>query len=277
MHGTCPTPGSFPSPPGAHLSAVSAVPAVPLPVAAAAAVAVGAGARRRRALLSPPPGPGGEGRSGPGNCPAAADWPPPRLPRAPIGCAERTGPCTIVCVTGGKVPRNLAGGSESRRGGRGLAGARGPWVPAVESRVRGIPGILATQGYGGYGHRGSGAHGVLGAWGAESAGSQGHGVLSQWGPGGWWLGRREDCAQRLWDARPPGRGGLQTRSAPGTRGPGRAVSHPPAWPGTFLGSPPPRGGSDSGRGPLHVCAHVLAAQLVALASLPDSDICSSSS
>lgn len=136
--------GLFPS---AHLSASPAVPPVPCPPQWRG----GNAARRRGALLWPPPRPGGEGRSGPGNCPANADWPPPRSPGRPLAAPGGRGPAPARASREAKFQetwlraRSPAGaGRECRGAGAGARvwGSRGSRDQGF--REQGVTGIWGS-------------------------------------------------------------------------------------------------------------------------------------
>lgn len=234
VHGTCPAPGSLPPrrPPGAHLSAV---PAVPLPVAAAAAVEAGAGARAAAGPFYPHP-PARAVKVGQDR--GTVQPPPigrrPGSPGRPLAAPRGRGPAPSCASREAKFQETwLPAPSPGGAGGawRG-PGAGSPWVPGVGSWGSGVPGVWGPGDIGdtggwvlgvwGLGHRGSGAHGVLGVWGAESAGSQGHRVLSQWGPGDgdWGFGTLQF----------PGAGGCRP-AVPQAHGSRAGRVAPLAWPG----------------------------------------------
>lgn len=99
----------------------------------------------------PPPRPGGEGRSGPGNCPANADWPSPRSPGRPLAAPGGRGPAPARASREAKFQetwlraRSPAGaGRECRGAGAGARvwGSRGSRDQGF--REQGVTGIWGS-------------------------------------------------------------------------------------------------------------------------------------
>lgn len=117
----------------------SPAPSAHLPAGAARAVSAAVERREVEApraaagpFYRPPPLPGGEGRSGPGNCPDNADWPPPRRPGRPLAAQGGRGPAPARASREAKFQetwlraRSPAGaGRECRGAGAGARRSRG--------------------------------------------------------------------------------------------------------------------------------------------------------